>query len=366
MTPPVTIGLVGVGFARQVLAPAFRADPRCRLGAICARDLGRAQEAANALGIPRAYGDWRALVADPTVQVVAIAVPPGAQAEIAIAAARAGKHVFCEKPLALDAAQAGEMLDAAEAARVAHAVDFIFPEIPAWRKAKELLPAVGRIRHVALTWRLETYAYRAGLQNWKMSPAAGGGTLNNFVSHTFYYLEWLFGPVARLAASLRPAAPAADAGVELWLEFAAGFRATVSVAADAPLGPGHGLEIYGDGRALRLRNPTADYANGFTLALGKRDGGWLEPMDVSDYLPPAPDGRVWLRDSSTKVAAPDEHPTQDGRIAAGAHIASRFLDAALGGPPVTPGLHAGLRVQRLLDLARAADRTGGWHAAPAP
>jgi predicted dehydrogenase len=343
MTPPVTIGLVGVGFARQVLAPAFRADPRCRLAAICARDLGRAQEAASALSLPHAYGDWRALVADPAVQAVVIAVPPGAQAEIAVAAARAGKHVFCEKPLALDAAQAAEMHAAAEAARVAHAVDFIFPEIPAWQRAKELLPSVGRIRHVALTWRLETYAYRAGLQNWKMSPEAGGGTLNNFVSHTFYYLEWLFGPVARLAAKLRPAAPAADAGVELWLEFAAGFSATVSVAADTFLGPGHGLEIYGDDGALRLHNPTSDYANGFALALATRAGGKFAP-----------------------IAAPDENPAQDGRIAAVARIASRFLDAAFGGAPVTPGLRDGLRVQRLLDLARVADRAGGWHAAPAP
>lgn len=343
MTTPVSIGLVGVGFARQVLAPAFRADARCRLAAISARDAGRAQEAATALGIPRAHGDWRALVADPAVQAVAIAVTPGAQAEIAVAAVRAGKHVFCEKPLALDAAQAGGMLAAAEAAHVAHAVDFIFPEIPAWRKTKELLPAVGRVRHVALTWKLETYAYRAGLNNWKMAPADGGGTLNNFVSHTFYYLEWLFGPIARLAASLRPAAPAADAGVELWLEFAAGIRAMVSVAADAPFGPGHGLEIYGDGGALRLHNPTADYANGFTFALATRAGGKFEP-----------------------VFAPDDNPAQDGRIAAAARIASRFLDAALGSPATAPGLREGLRVQRLLDLARVADRAGGWHAAPAP
>ncbi len=343
MTPPVSIGLVGIGFARQVLAPAFRADPRSQLVAVSARDLSRAQEAAAALGLPRAYGDWRALVADPTVQVVAIAVPPGAQAEIAIAAARAGKPVFCEKPLALDATQATAMLAAAEAGRVAHAVDFIFPEIPAWQSTRGLLPTVGRLRHVALTWRLETYAYRAGLQNWKMSPAAGGGTLNNFVSHTFYYLEWLFGPIARLAASLRPAAPSADAGVELWLEFAAGFRATVSVAADAPFGPGHCLEIYGDSGALRLENKTSDYANGFTLARGTRAGGKLEP-----------------------VAMPDDNPTPDGRIAAVARIAARFLDAVCGGPSVTPGLREGLRVQRLIDLARTADRTGTWQTARAP
>jgi predicted dehydrogenase len=343
MTPPVTIGLVGVGFGRQVHAPAFRVDPRCEFRAVCASSLERAQHAAAALGVPRAYGDWRELLADPEIQAVALAVPPAAQAGIALAAVRAGKHVFCEKPLALNTAQAREILAAAETTRVAHAMDFIFPEIPAWRRARELLPAVGRVRQVALTWRLETYAYRARLQNWKMSPESGGGTLNNFASHTFYYLEWLFGPATRLAATLRPGPPSADAGVELWLEFAAGFSATVSIAADTFLGPGHCLEIYGDDGALRLENKTADYANGFALALGTRAGGKLEP-----------------------VALPADTGAADGRIAAVARIASRFLDAILSGLPVTPGLRDGLRVQQLIDATREAARTGAWQTLPAP
>ncbi len=343
MTPPVSIGLIGVGFGQQVQAPAFRADPRGEIRAVCASSLERAESAAAALGVPRAYGDWRELLADPTIQAVALAVPPVAQAGIALAAARAGKHVFCEKPLALNMAQAQTILAAAEQNRIAHAMDFIFPEIPAWRRARELLPAVGRVRHIALTWRLETYAYRARLKNWKMSPESGGGTLNNFASHSFYYLEWLFGPVARLAATLRPSPPQADAGVELWLEFAAGFSATVSIAADAFLGPGHYLEVYGDDGVLRLENQTADYANGFRLSLGTRTDGKVEP-----------------------VAAPDDNATQDGRIAAVARIASRFLDAILSGQPVTPGLRDGLRVQRLIDATREAARDGTWQTLPPP
>lgn len=342
MPPPVSIALVGVGFGRQVQVPAFRTDPRCEIRAVCAGSRERAQSAASALGIPRASGDWRELVADPAIQAVALAVPPGVQAEIAVAAARAGKHIFCEKPLALNAVQAREILTAAEGSRVAHAMDFIFPEISAWRRARELLPAVGRVRQVALTWRIETYAHRARLQNWKTMPESGG-TLNSFASHAFYYLEWLFGPVTRLAATLRPGLPQADAGVDAWLEFTAGFSATVSIAADAFLGPGHCLEVYGDDGALRLENKTADYANGFILSLGTRRGGKLDP-----------------------VATPGDNAAQDGRIAAVARIATRFLDAILSGRPVTPGLREGLRVQQLLDATREAARTGTWQTLPPP
>ncbi|MBI5773169.1 MAG: Gfo/Idh/MocA family oxidoreductase [Verrucomicrobia bacterium] len=341
MQPPVSIGVVGLGFGQQVHVPAFRADPRCEVRALCASSLERAQKAATAQNISKASGDWRELLADPAIHAVSLAVPPSAQAEIALAAARAGKHLFCEKPLALNVAQALEILAAAQQSKVAHAMDFIFPEIPAWQKAREFLPQVGRIRHVALTWRVETYAYRAKLQNWKTAAASGGGTLNNFASHTFYYLEWLFGPVTRLAAKLMPRPPEADARLEAWLEFAPGFSATVSIAADAFLGPGHCLEVYGDDGALRLDNKTADYARGFVLSLGTRQGGKLET-----------------------VAVPGDAEVRDGRIEAVARIASRFVDAILSGQPATPNLRDGLRVQQLIDAARLSGATGAWQNLP--
>src|SRR4029077_16925494 len=96
------------------------------------------------------------------------------------------------------------------------------------------------------------------------------GTLNQFVSHSFFYLEWLLGPVARIAAHLTPRDAAGDARADLWLELASGCPVSVSVAADAFLGSGHRLEIYGEQGALLLENRTADYVNGFTLSLGTR------------------------------------------------------------------------------------------------
>ena len=85
-------------------------------------------------------------------------MPPAAQAEIGLAAAGAGKHLFCEKPLALDAAQAREIAAAARRAGIVRVVDFLFPEIAAWQKARELIRSseLGRLRHVALT----TWPYR--------------------------------------------------------------------------------------------------------------------------------------------------------------------------------------------------------------
>jgi predicted dehydrogenase len=193
MSAPVNIGIVGAGFGRQVQAPAFQSVSECEVRALCALPLEQAQQAAQGLGIPKATENWRDLVADPDIHALAVAVPPSLQAEIAVAAAQAGKHLFCEKPLALNVSQAQKVVAAARQAKIVHAMDFIFPEIAAWQKARELLSssALGRIRHAALTWRVETYTYRTGADNWKTRAASGGGTLNNFASHTLSYLEWV-------------------------------------------------------------------------------------------------------------------------------------------------------------------------------
>ena len=114
----VTIGIVGAGFGQQVHAPAFKSLPGCELGAICASHLERARKAAQTLGIPKATDDWRELVADPDIHALALAVPPSLQAEIALAAAQAGKHLFCEKPLALNVNQAQSILTAARQSKI--------------------------------------------------------------------------------------------------------------------------------------------------------------------------------------------------------------------------------------------------------
>ena len=335
MRKPISIGVVGIGFGRQVHVPAFRSDPRCVVAGIAARRFERAQEVAQILGISHVYRDGREMADDPEIAAIAIAAPPGVQAAVGLDAVRAGKHLFCEKPLALNATEAQAIVDAARANKVAHAVDFEFAEVDAWRKARQILASgsLGMIRHVAITWRVETYSYRTNSHSWKTENAEGGGTLNNFASHTFYYLEWMFGAIRRLAAHLS----GAGARAELWFEFEGGFPGSASIAADAFLGNGHRVEVYGGDGSLILENPTTDYMRGFMLRVATRKEG-----------------------AFTSIPTEVEMQEGDGRIAPVSKIVRRILEPIESGGSASPNLEDRLRVQTLIDAARVSDRTGVW------
>ena len=120
-----------------------------RLVAVCDTPRERAEAMAGQLGFGRATDDWRALIADPEVEVVSITTPNRLHREMALAAMAAGKHVWCEKPLALTLAQAEEMAATAEAAGVVTLVGYNYLRNPAYRHAQRLVAdgAIGRIVH---------------------------------------------------------------------------------------------------------------------------------------------------------------------------------------------------------------------------
>ena len=158
----IGVGIVGCNYGRTVLLPAFRSDPRCEVVALAGTDAARAAKLARADNIARGFGDWRALVEDDSVAAVAIAVPPDIQPQIACRSLALGKPVFVEKPLAGDVAGAGSMLACARGSGKPTMIDFNFPELPAWRRAKASLDdgMVGRLRHVVVTWNVENQATR--------------------------------------------------------------------------------------------------------------------------------------------------------------------------------------------------------------
>ncbi len=330
------VGIVGLGYGARVLVPAFRQDERCEVDVVCGRDPFRAATAAAAARVPEWSADWRQVVANATLDVLAVAVPPVAQPEIAVAAFRVGKHVFCEKPAAASVAEAERVLHAAVQAGRAHGVDFELAEADAFRRAKALLDGgrLGVVRHAAVSWHVETCALRRGSWTWKLEAKHGGGTLSSFVSHVFHYVEWLLGPIAKLTARLLPEA-SRDEVAFVWLQLESGVPVSVTVSANAPAGTGHRLEIYGDAGSLVLENPGNDYARGFGLLLRSREG-------TEDRLTAHADG------------------PEDGRVEAAARLVTRFLDAASGGAACRPGLEEGVRVQRLIGAARRADAQGCW------
>jgi predicted dehydrogenase len=341
----IRIGVVGLGFGAKVHGPAFARVEGCRVVAVAGRDADKAATAGASLGGVKGFAGWREMLDGVDLDAITIAVPPVVQPEIVCEAAARGLSVFCEKSAAVDVAGAERMLHAVTQGRVTHAINFLFPEIPAWVAAKERIGAMASaqpLRNAALTWRVETYAHRHNLtEGWKRATADGGGALNGFVSHSVYYLEWLFGPVRRLLARLSPPGGNDDSRVEAWLDFDSGMSASLSVAIDCPFGTGHRLEVYGHDSAVILDNPGADYVSGFKLT-----------THASTPLPNAP----------RPVA--DFAGVTDGRIWATSQIAARFVSHLRSGGLPTPNLGHALHVQRVLHAFRESHQSQRWTEAP--
>src|ERR671924_504405 len=156
MKKKLNIGLVGYGFMGRTHSNAFRQAPRFFdlpyepvLKAICARNPDRAQKFASTWGYESVENDWRRLVDRKDIDLIDIASPNDTHAEIAVAAARAGKMVTCEKPLARTAGEAERMVAAVESAGVANTVWYNYRRVPAVVLLRQLIEEgkLGRIFH---------------------------------------------------------------------------------------------------------------------------------------------------------------------------------------------------------------------------
>ncbi len=331
------VGIVGIGYGQHVLLPVFQANDRVTVAGLCASTQERAQAVADQHGVPGAYGDPAALIAD--VDAVVIAVPPQYQVTIALAAVEAGKPVFLEKPLATTVGNAERIAKAAARGGVPNVIDFEFPEITAWGVARDLVAKMGPLRHVEAIWNIENYSNRARLDNWK-TQREGGGALYNFVSHVFYYLPWFIGaPITSVSATLTNAPTDPRGGDTLnaiTVGFADGLVGVISVSNHAFAGSGHRVTFYGDAATLILENTTSDYMHGFTVRYAERD------TDTS------------LRE----IALPTVDTSADGRRLAAGAIARRWVSWILDGKPTVPTAADGLAVQRLIAAAQQSNDTG--------
>ena len=202
--PTIGIGMLGYAFMGKAHSNAFKTIPYMmyppvaipRLVGIAGRHEEATREAAKRYGYEHAYTDWHELLENDAVQVFDNGGPNDAHAEPCIAAAQAGKHVFCEKPLARTAEEAKGMLDAVQKANVKHMVAFNYRFVPAVVQARKLIESgkLGRIYH----WRA-TY-----LQEWGMDPkmptswrfqkdSAGSGALGDLGSHIIDLARFLVG-----------------------------------------------------------------------------------------------------------------------------------------------------------------------------
>ena len=210
--PDVNVALIGYAFMGRAHSNAYRQvnhffSPRLRpkLKVLCGRTQSKVAAAARQLGWEEVSTDWQEVVQRPDIDIVDISTPGDSHAEIAIAAARAGKVVFCEKPLANTVKEAERMLAAVERAGVLHMICHNYRRAPAVMLAKELIARgeLGEIRHFRGTY----------LQDWITDPKfplvwrldrrqAGSGALGDIAAHSIDLARFLVGEIASVAGHL--------------------------------------------------------------------------------------------------------------------------------------------------------------------
>ena len=225
----LNVGLVGAGFMGKAHSLAYAAMPMFfwpapaipvrKLIAEATDELAR--DAAQRFGFESFTSDWTRLVEDPAIDIVSIATPNHLHAEIAIAAAKAGKHILCEKPLARTAAEAKHMLDAVEAAGVTHMVAFNYRRTPAVALARQLIDdgSIGKILNFRGTYLQDWSADPLSPLSWRFSKEiAGSGALGDIGTHILDLARYLVGEIAAVNAMLQtyiPERPRQSGGADL-------------------------------------------------------------------------------------------------------------------------------------------------------
>lgn len=194
-------GIIGCGNVCEVKSgPGFQKARGSELVAVMRRDGEAARDFARRHGVPRSYDDAAKLIADPEVDAVYIATPPGSHRDYALMAAAAGKVVYVEKPMARNHAECLEMIEACRAAGVPLFVGFYRRRLPRFVKVKELIDggAVGEVRLVSVLLHQapESGDLRPGDLPWRVQPEhAGGGRFYDLASHTLDVLDFILGPI---------------------------------------------------------------------------------------------------------------------------------------------------------------------------
>lgn len=218
------VGLIGTGYMGKCHALAWNAvktvfgdveRPRLVHLAEASKDLADAR--ASEFGFEKATADWRQLIADPDVDVVSVTTPNQFHPEMAIAALEAGKHVWCEKPMAPVFADAERMLDAARRAGKVAVLGYNYIQNPIIRHIKRLIGegAIGQVNHIRVEMDEDFMADPDALFYWKSELSAGYGALDDFAVHPLSLLWYLFGHVDAVVADMsRPYAdrPMKDGG----------------------------------------------------------------------------------------------------------------------------------------------------------
>ncbi len=369
MKPAIGVAVIGYKFMGKAHSNAYRQVSqffdlplRPRLKTICGRDLDKVEQMANRWGWENAVTDWRQVLDDPEIRIVDICSPNNTHHEIALAAIEAGKIVACEKPLAMNGAEASEMAAAARASKRVNTVWFNYRRVPAIAFARQLIDEgrIGRVYHFRGLY----------LQDWTMDPSvpllwrmdkdiAGSGVTGDLLSHIVDTSNYLVGDIVSVAGTASTFVAERER-----LE---GGRAKVELEDAAVFVCKYANGAIGHFEATRFANGRKN-ANTFEVN-GELGSLYFDLEDMS---------RLWYFDSRDpkhvqgwrKISVWEEcHPYMKNWWVPGCAIgyehtfanqAADLLNAIAEGRPMKPDFDDGLRCQLVLDALHQAYDSDRW------
>jgi predicted dehydrogenase len=377
---PLNIGLIGYGFMGRAHSNAFRSvnnffDLAYKpvLKAVCARDAQKARAFADKWGFESSEADWRKLVTREDIDVIDIASPNDTHAEIAIAAARAGKMILCEKPLAMNGPEGKTMVQAVEKARVPNMVWYNYRRIPAVTLARQLIDEgrLGRIFHYRAKflqdWTISSEVPQGGAGLWRLDvKVAGSGVTGDLLAHCIDTALWLNGGIDKLTAMTETfikqrkhtlTGKMERVGIDDACAFLARFRnGSLATFESTRYARGH--------KALNTFEMNGEHAS---IAWDLHDLHRLQYFDHRD------EGRLrgWRSIHVTDGNQPYmKHwwvpGLQIGYEHSFIHQAADFLEGLSSGQPAHPTFRDALETQYVCDAVLKSARTNRWEKVPGP
>jgi predicted dehydrogenase len=350
MKDSIGIGIIGAGFARTTQIPGFKNCEGARGVVIASAHREHAQEVAREFDIPNVADDWRGVIDRDDVDLVSIVTPVVTHHEIALAALDAGKHVLCEKPMAMNAREAREMMELAREKNVLALIDHELRFLPGRQKAAELIRRgdVGELWHARCLFRSGQRADPNRAWNWWSDVKQGGGAIGSHIVDAF---RWLLNTeVSEVFGQLSTHVPerkdqsgtvrevTTDDEANLLLKFTgAGATGNASLSMVQAGASAHVVEIFGSDGAVKVDG------NGCVWSAKTGDTEWTSIEIDRGHLAPGMAEGAWSRGFTA--------------------FSKKIIDALREGRTTVDGaatFEDGYRTQLVLDAARNAHARGCW------
>jgi predicted dehydrogenase len=363
MADRVRVGVVGTSwFAETFHLASLASHPAAEVTGICGRNSERAYSVAADHNIPHVYTDYRQMIASDLLDAVVVVTPDAMHYPITMAALEAGLHVLCEKALALNADQARQMHEAAEAAGAVNMVGYTWRWVPPLNYVHHLIEQgyIGHCHHAHFQYQ-QGGAFGPSYK-WQIDPGQGHGMLGTLGSHMIDLARWYVGGIAQISGHLTsfvehkgpdggvPFTSANDSAL-IAIEFAEGAQGTICVSGVthvAERGQDFQIRLYGDAGSLEL---DFNFAGSRLRGVQKGEEEWHDLPVPSEFLGQGENPPL----GGFGFFAPFTNQSVGDRL---------FIDGITKGEPVEPTFYDGWKAQQVIDATFVSHDEGRWITIP--